>query len=201
MPYGISQNQSDCSGWAAVKENADGTYETIGCHDNKQDAIDQMVAASISDGIDPLGEVGARSADGSVGDTMDTETRELPPSYRPADSADVPVMRPSCSSCEYFCEMVDLDGALQRSCSRWLSVVEPDAYCDAYEPKEAEAEVESESGGEMEMDAARSVEWLTIQENERRHVAYSNLEVRAEGDSGNTLVGYAAMFDLSLIHI
>jgi len=57
MPYFISDKQSDCSGWAAVKEETDGTYTTIGCHDNKQDAIDQMVAISISEDMEPGGEV------------------------------------------------------------------------------------------------------------------------------------------------
>jgi len=57
MPYLISDKQSDCQGWATVKEESDGSYTTIGCHDNKQDAIDQMVAVSISEGIEPGGEV------------------------------------------------------------------------------------------------------------------------------------------------
>lgn len=59
MPYGISDKQSDCSGWATVKEESDGSYTTLSCHDNKQDAIDQMVAVSIAEDIDPLGEVRA----------------------------------------------------------------------------------------------------------------------------------------------
>jgi len=57
MPYGISSEQSDCSNWAVVKEESDGSYTTLKCHDNKQDAIDQMVAISISEDIEPLGEV------------------------------------------------------------------------------------------------------------------------------------------------
>lgn len=57
MPYFISNEQSDCQGWATVKEDADGGYETIGCHDNKQDAINQMVAVSIDEGLEPGGEV------------------------------------------------------------------------------------------------------------------------------------------------
>lgn len=61
MPYAISDSQSDCAGWATVKQNSDGSYETIACHDNKQDAIDQMVAVSIAEGIEPLGEVNARA--------------------------------------------------------------------------------------------------------------------------------------------
>ncbi len=57
MPYYISDQQSDCSGWATVKQEADGSYTTVGCHDTKQDAIDQMVAVSISEDMEPGGEV------------------------------------------------------------------------------------------------------------------------------------------------
>ena len=64
MPYGISNTQSDCSGWATVKEESDGSFTTVGCHETKQDAIDQMVAVSIAEDIDPLGEV--RAVDLSV---------------------------------------------------------------------------------------------------------------------------------------
>jgi HK97 family phage prohead protease len=60
MPYGISQTQPDCSTWATVKEEADGTFTTIGCHSSKQEAIDQMVVVSLSEDMDPLGEVNAR---------------------------------------------------------------------------------------------------------------------------------------------
>jgi HK97 family phage prohead protease len=66
MPYFISENQSDCAGWATVKEEADGTYTTIGCHENKQDAIDQMVATSIAEEMEPGGEVSKRAVDLSV---------------------------------------------------------------------------------------------------------------------------------------
>jgi HK97 family phage prohead protease len=57
MPYFISDNQADCDGWATVKENPDGTYDTIGCHTSKQDAVDQMVAVSISEDMEPGGEL------------------------------------------------------------------------------------------------------------------------------------------------
>ena len=60
MPYGISSQQSDCADWATVKQNDDGSFETIGCHESKQDAIDQMVAVSIAEDIEPLGEIGQR---------------------------------------------------------------------------------------------------------------------------------------------
>jgi HK97 family phage prohead protease len=61
MPYFISDKQNDCTGWAAVKQELDGSYTTLSCHDNKQDAIDQMVAVSISEDIEPGGEVNSRS--------------------------------------------------------------------------------------------------------------------------------------------
>ena len=57
MPYGISDAQSDCSVWATVKQESDGSFTTIGCHESKQDAIDQMVAVSIAEDLEPLGEV------------------------------------------------------------------------------------------------------------------------------------------------
>jgi HK97 family phage prohead protease len=64
MPYYISDKQSDCQDWATVKEESDGSYTTIGCHTSKQDAIDQMVAVSISEDMEPGGEI--RQVDLSV---------------------------------------------------------------------------------------------------------------------------------------
>ena len=60
MPYGISANQSDCSNWAAVKIETDGSATTLACYDTKQDAIDRMVAQSLAEGLEPAGEVGQR---------------------------------------------------------------------------------------------------------------------------------------------
>jgi HK97 family phage prohead protease len=64
MPYLISDKQGDCAGWATVKEESDGSYTTIGCHDTKQGAVDQMVAVSLDEGMEPGGEV--RAVDLSV---------------------------------------------------------------------------------------------------------------------------------------
>lgn len=52
MPYFISDKNPDCSGWAVEKEDG----EVIGCHQTKQDAIDQMVAVSIAEEMEPGGE-------------------------------------------------------------------------------------------------------------------------------------------------
>jgi HK97 family phage prohead protease len=57
MPYYISNEMSDCAGWATIKaDTPDATPETIGCHQVKDDAIDQMVAVSLSEGIEPMGD-------------------------------------------------------------------------------------------------------------------------------------------------
>lgn len=58
MPYGISQNQPDCDAWAAVVQREDGSFETLACYDSKQDAIDRMVAQSLAEDLEPIGEVG-----------------------------------------------------------------------------------------------------------------------------------------------
>jgi HK97 family phage prohead protease len=60
MPYGISQNQPDCGAWAAVVQREDGSFETLACYDTKQEAIDRMVAQSLAEEMEPLGEVGNR---------------------------------------------------------------------------------------------------------------------------------------------
>lgn len=62
MPYYISNEQNDCAGWATiVADNAqDPAPRIIGCHTVKQDAIDQMVAASLSDDIEPAGDWATR---------------------------------------------------------------------------------------------------------------------------------------------
>jgi HK97 family phage prohead protease len=293
MPYGIADNQPDCDGWAMVKQNADGSFETLACYTNKQEAIDYMVAASLGDEIEPIGEVreaidlsppeymreAARrglkyheqglSGDGIVPQTVEDarkmasgtvteekwrkiapwiarhmtdldaiqgdeitagfvahllwgsdgtkegarramnyaeqvvnqldaqtnngEERQLPPSYRPADSEDVPTGR-NCGNCEYF-------NAEMGMCSAFNETVDAAFYCDRWEPTESddaemsdEMEVD-ESGmmmGEMEMDS-RTNGWV-VAEKENRSIAYSNFEMRAAQD-GNTLVGYAAVFD------
>ena len=52
MPYFITDKSPDCSGWATVKEDG----EVMGCHTTKQAAIDQMVAVSIAEDMEPGGE-------------------------------------------------------------------------------------------------------------------------------------------------
>ena len=48
---------SDCQGWATIKaDSPDATPETIGCHELKDDAIAQMIAVSLSEEIEPMGD-------------------------------------------------------------------------------------------------------------------------------------------------
>jgi HK97 family phage prohead protease len=62
MPYYISDKQPDCQDWATVKEE-DGQYITVSCHTSKQDAVDQMVALSLAEDMEPMGEVSSRAAE------------------------------------------------------------------------------------------------------------------------------------------
>jgi HK97 family phage prohead protease len=52
MPYFVTDSSPDCSGWATIKEDG----EVMGCHTTKQQAIDQMVAISLAEEIEPGGE-------------------------------------------------------------------------------------------------------------------------------------------------
>jgi uncharacterized protein len=51
MPYYVSDSTS-CPDWAVIKEDG----EVIACHPTKESAIDQMVAISIEEGLEPGGE-------------------------------------------------------------------------------------------------------------------------------------------------
>jgi HK97 family phage prohead protease len=53
MPYYITQENADCSGWAVMAIDSD---EVFGCHTTKQSAIDQAVAISLAEEVEFLGE-------------------------------------------------------------------------------------------------------------------------------------------------
>ena len=52
MPYQISDSAEGCSGWATVKEDG----EVMGCHETKQDAINQALAIAEAEGSEYIGE-------------------------------------------------------------------------------------------------------------------------------------------------
>jgi len=62
MPYYITDSSPDCSGWATIKDAG----EVLGCHETKQDAIDQMVALSLAEEIEPGGERSVRAMPGTL---------------------------------------------------------------------------------------------------------------------------------------
>ena len=71
MPYFITDSAEDCAGWGVVKDDG----ELMGCHTTKQAAIDQMVALSIAEGIEPGGERVANAAVAVITDIDDTIIR------------------------------------------------------------------------------------------------------------------------------
>ena len=144
MPYYISDKQADCSGWATVKEEADGRYTTIGCHDTKQDAIDQMVAASISEDLEPGGEV---------------STRELPENYRPALAEDVPEGR-ACGNCFFYDETRLSEDGTKAWCERWDDFVDGGYYCNAWRSENASRAVDLSAPSYMRDNASLGLKYL-----------------------------------------
>ncbi|HEY7823835.1 MAG TPA: HK97 family phage prohead protease [Acidimicrobiia bacterium] len=108
MPYFITDSSPDCAGWATVKDDG----EVMGCHETKQAAIDQMIAISVAEGIEPGGE------------------RDLPENYRPAVAEDVPEGR-ACGNCRFYDES-NVRGD-QAFCTRWDEYVDGGYYCNAWQ--------------------------------------------------------------------
>ena len=68
------------------------------------------------------------------------DERQLPDAYRPATAADVPEGR-ACGNCLFFDESdVAPDGRAR--CTRWDEYVDGGFYCDAWQPREDERQVE-----------------------------------------------------------
>jgi HK97 family phage prohead protease len=117
MPYFITDTAEGCSGWATTK--ADG--EVMGCHRTRQEAIDQMVALSMAEGIEPGGQ------------------RALPDNYRPALEADVPEGR-ACGNCIFYDD--DVVQGDRAYCKRWQEFVRGDYYCNAWIPDDDSDDVD-----------------------------------------------------------
>lgn len=108
-------------------QREDGSFETLACYETKQEAIDRMVAQSLAEELEPLGEVGARA---------------LPENYRPALSDDVPEGR-ACGNCAFYNEeMIDGEGDNVRAyCTKWDDYVQGDFYCNAWQSKNQNVEL------------------------------------------------------------
>ena len=146
MPYYITDSAEGCPGWATVKEDG----EIMGCHEDKQSAIDQALAIA--------------EAEGSTFEGERSEARDLPDNYRPATSDDVPEGR-ACGNCMFFNEE-NLDDEGRAFCERWDEYVEGGQYCNAWEPREDGEEEEAEfrqvdltPPAYMRASARRGLEW------------------------------------------
>jgi hypothetical protein len=155
MPYFITDESADCSGWATVKDDG----EVIGCHTTKQEAIDQMVAVSIAEGLEPGGE------------------RALPDNYRPALAENVPDGR-ACGNCMFYDEdNVQGDRAW---CERWDEYVRGDYYCNAWQ-----ADEDDEDDDDDERVVPVDFETRATPPGYMQAAAARGLELRAEGFGGD----------------
>ena len=67
MPYYITNENAECSGWAVMAVDSE---EVFGCHTDKQSAIDQAVAISLAEEVEFLGERASRAVDLSAPEFM-----------------------------------------------------------------------------------------------------------------------------------
>jgi HK97 family phage prohead protease len=123
MPYFIS-DQTDCPEWAVVKEDG----SVVSCQDSKQSAIDQMVALSLAEELEPGGEL-----------------RALPDNYRPALADDVPEGR-ACGNCFFFNEDRINEAGDKAWCERWDDFVDGGSYCNAWEPDDSNDDDDDDMG-------------------------------------------------------
>ncbi|HEY7824243.1 MAG TPA: HK97 family phage prohead protease [Acidimicrobiia bacterium] len=157
MPYFVTDESAECSGWAVVKEDG----EVIGCHQTKADAIDQMVAVSVAEGIEPGGE---------------RSTRDLPDNYRPAVSEDVPEGR-ACGNCEHYDDdMINEDG-VRAWCHLWEDWVRGDHYCNSWQA-DIDDDGDEIEGRQVDLDVPQYI----------RDAAARGLELREQGFGGDGLV-------------
>ena len=139
MPYFITDSSPDCSGWATIKDDG----EVIGCHQTKQDAIDQMIAVSIAENIEPGGE------------------RALPNNYRPSLTNDVPDGR-ACGNCYFYDESNVKEypnGELRAWCEKWDDYVNGAYYCNAWQPDEESDDDDQFRAGPNDLEIGDFVSW------------------------------------------
>ena len=95
MPYFVTDQHPDCPAWATVKDDG----ELVACHESEKDAIDQMVAISVAEDIEPGG-----TYEGEFGETRDVDL--TPPEY----------MRDAASQgLEYYSEGLAGDGVTDKT--------------------------------------------------------------------------------------
>ena len=247
MPYGISQNQPDCSRWAAVVQREDGSFETLACYDTKQDAIDRMVAQSLAEDLEPMGEVGNEPEEERSGveerqisliapDFMAASARRGLRLHEEGFSGDglVPA---TVSDARKMANGEAMSEAKWRKIPAWIArhIVDLDAVqgdeitaglvamllwgggasktsarrAQAYAQRIVDRLNEEADRNAQRNDVTYSpsmaelreaiadpteVRWCVKQADEKRFVAFTNLEARQDVE-GNKLIGYASVFD------
>lgn len=161
MPYSLSNNHSDCSGWAVVKDD-DGSMVPGGCHATEAEAQSHLTALNIA-------EFGDRQAEPGGG--------VLPDGYRPAVSEDVPEGR-ACGNCRFYNEDRIRDG-VEVWCDLWAAWVRGDHYCDRWEAAEEDASYKIKKKTRTE---TRQVD--TSPPDYIRTAAARGLQLRADGFGG-----------------
>lgn len=214
MPYFISDKQNDCSGWATVKEESDGSYTTIGCHENKQDAIDQMVAVSIAEDMEPGGEVSKRQVDLTVptyirqnaqrglewvregfgGDGLTEKTKR---EAREMADGSVSESKARRMAAWFARHMVDLDSPEVGDESKPTPGMVAHALWGGYPKSESDRAMKwaQRKVAELDAEAADSRSKQVAKKIERRTFAVQNIEARAAEDGTMRLSGYAAVFN------
>jgi HK97 family phage prohead protease len=158
MPYFVTDTAEGCAGWATVKDDG----EVIGCHDTKDAAVAQMVAVSLSEGIEPGGDY-----------------RVLPDNYRPALSEDVPEGR-ACGNCVFYNEAkIEGDKAY---CEKWDDYVSGAYYCNAWEPDDAGEDDGEEDEARVLIDVPQY-----IQEAAEKGLTYERNGYAGEGLTDQTI--------------
>jgi len=218
MPYFITKDNAECSGWAVV-DGGDGYY---GCHTTKASAIKQAVAISIND-EEPF--EGERAAVDSL-QPGDYVTWNI---FDPEIVAEVEMVEGQMAVLRIYDEedgiFMATDKYMIMNVLKLEKISRPEMVAEEFEPEEAPAEPaptmldrakaliaridvknESESMTEPVLDEARD-KWVTaawkiksrLEGTEGRSLGgietrANHVELRAEGD-GMTFTGYASVFN------
>ena len=164
MPYYISDQMNDCAGWATIKaDTPDSAPETVGCHQTKQDAIDQMIAVSLSEELEPMGDWAERALLTNMELITDDDMNQ-----------------------QYEMKQVDPSmevGALQRAYDAIKSIL--DEIAEKIGESEVQSEDEDESEIEIDSREQRQIDLSAPQF--MRDNAKRGLEYHEEGLSGDGL--------------
>ena len=129
MPYFITDQHPDCPDWAVVKEDG----ELLACHSSKDSAVEQMVAVSIAEDMDPGGTYEGdtfkpRPEARNIADMLDgvEETRQVnldPPAYMRASAR---------RGLEWYSEGKGGDGLVDRTIREARAMAEGNVTADKW---------------------------------------------------------------------